>query len=42
MSKKEVIHLYKKIIDDLKSLIEKGEYKKGDLLPSENELCKKN
>lgn len=41
MSKKEVIHLYKKIIDDLKHLIEKGEYKKGDLLPSENELCKK-
>lgn len=41
MSKKEIIHLYKKIIDDLKSLIEKGEYKKGDLLPSENELCKK-
>jgi len=41
MSKREVIHLYKKIIDDLKSLIEKGEYKKGDMLPSENELCKK-
>jgi DNA-binding GntR family transcriptional regulator len=41
MSKKEVIHLYKKIIDDLKHLIEKGEYKKGDLLPSENDLCKK-
>lgn len=41
MSKKEVIHLYKKIIDDLRSLIEKGEYKVGDLLPSENDLCKK-
>lgn len=41
MSKREVIHLYKKVIDDLKSLIEKGVYKKGDLLPSENDLCKK-
>ncbi|TSJ43771.1 GntR family transcriptional regulator [Mucilaginibacter corticis] len=40
MSKKEVVHLYKKVIEDLKSLIEKGEYKKGDLLPSENDLCK--
>jgi DNA-binding GntR family transcriptional regulator len=40
MSKKEVIHLYKKVIEDLRSLIEKGEYKKGDLLPSENELCR--
>jgi len=40
MSKKEVVHLYKKVIEDLKSLIEKGDYKKGDLLPSENDLCK--
>lgn len=40
MSKKEVVHLYKKVIEDLKSLIEKGEYKKGDLLPSENDLCR--
>ena len=32
--------LYKKVYDDLKSLIDAGEYKKGALLPSENELCK--
>jgi DNA-binding GntR family transcriptional regulator len=40
MSKKEVVHLYKKVIEDLRFLIEKGDYKKGDLLPSENDLCK--
>lgn len=40
MSKKEVIHLYKKVFEDLRVLIEKGDYKKGDLLPSENDLCK--
>ncbi|MES2809577.1 MAG: GntR family transcriptional regulator [Bacteroidota bacterium] len=40
MSKKEVIHLYKKVIEDLKLQIEKGDFKKGDLLPSENDLCK--
>jgi DNA-binding GntR family transcriptional regulator len=40
MSKKEIIHLYKKVIEDLKFSIEKGDYKKGDLLPSENDLCK--
>ncbi|GAB3927501.1 GntR family transcriptional regulator [Mucilaginibacter myungsuensis] len=40
MAKKEVTHLYKKIFDDLKALIEEGRYKKGDLLPSENELCR--
>jgi DNA-binding GntR family transcriptional regulator len=39
MSKKQVTHLYKKVIDDLKILIEKGDYKKGDYLPSENDLC---
>jgi DNA-binding GntR family transcriptional regulator len=32
--------LYKKLIDDLKELIDNGTYQKGDLLPSENELCK--
>ncbi|RVU02053.1 GntR family transcriptional regulator [Mucilaginibacter limnophilus] len=32
--------LYKKLIADLKQLIDKGTYKKGDLLPSENDLCK--
>lgn len=36
---KDNIPLYKKVIDDLKSQIDKGEYKKGDLLPSENDLC---
>ncbi len=40
MVKKETTHLYKKVIDDLKTLIDKGTYKKGELLPSENELCK--
>lgn len=40
MMKKETIPLYKKVIDDLKTLIEKGAYKKGELLPSENDLCK--
>ncbi|RYY34668.1 MAG: GntR family transcriptional regulator [Sphingobacteriaceae bacterium] len=32
--------LYKKLIEDLRELIDKGTYKKGDLLPSEHELCK--
>lgn len=40
MSKKENPPLYQKVIDDLKTLIEKGAYKKGELLPSENDLCK--
>lgn len=40
MSKKETTYLYKKVIEDLKILIEKGEYKKGDLLPSENDLSR--
>lgn len=40
MSKKETAPLYKKVIDDLRTLIEKGAYKKGELLPSENDLCK--
>lgn len=40
MSKKETAPLYKKVIDDLKTQIEKGAYKKGELLPSENDLCK--
>lgn len=40
MNKKEITPLYQKVIDDLKALIDKGEYKKGDLLPSENDLCK--
>jgi len=32
--------LYKKVIDDLRTQIEKGVYQKGELLPSENDLCK--
>ncbi len=36
----EEVPLYKKLIEDLKKLIEEGKFKKGDLLPSENELCK--
>jgi DNA-binding GntR family transcriptional regulator len=40
MNKKETAPLYKKVIDDLKTLIDKGTYKKGELLPSENDLCK--
>ncbi|WP_285055942.1 GntR family transcriptional regulator [Pedobacter ginsengisoli] len=40
MNKKEMIPLYQKVIDDLKISIDKGNYKKGDLLPSENDLCK--
>lgn len=40
MNRKETTPLYQKIIDDLKLSIEKGQYKKGDLLPSENDLCK--
>lgn len=40
MIKKETIPLYKKVIDDLKKSIDDAIYKKGDLLPSENDLCK--
>src|ERR1700754_3991658 len=40
MTKKEIIHLYKKVIEDLKGAIENGDYQTGDLLPSENDLCK--
>lgn len=40
MIRKETIPLYKKVIDDLKKSIDDATYKKGDLLPSENDLCK--
>ncbi|WP_276088620.1 GntR family transcriptional regulator [Pedobacter sp. JY14-1] len=40
MNRKETTPLYRKITDDLKTAIEKGSYSKGDLLPSENDLCK--
>lgn len=40
MIQKETTPLYKKVIDDLKKSIDDANYKKGDLLPSENDLCK--
>lgn len=40
MLKKETLPIYKKVIVDLKTAIDNESYKKGDLLPSENELCK--
>ena len=40
MIRKETIPLYKKVIDDLKKSIDEANYKKGDLLPSENDFCK--
>ncbi|MBC7565694.1 MAG: GntR family transcriptional regulator [Pedobacter sp.] len=40
MIRKETTPLYKKVIDDLKMSIDDSKYKKGDLLPSENDLCK--
>ncbi len=40
MRKKESIPLYKKLIEDLRKAIDIGEYKQGELLPSENDLCK--
>lgn len=40
MQKEETVPLYKKLIEDLKKSIAEGKFKKGDLLPSENDLCK--
>lgn len=40
MLKRKTPPLYKKLIDDLKAFIDDGKYKKGELLPSENELSK--
>lgn len=40
MQKEDTTPLYKKLIEDLKRLIEEGKLKEGDLLPSENELSK--
>jgi DNA-binding GntR family transcriptional regulator len=40
MRSDDSIPLYKKLFDDLKNQIDNGVFKKGDLLPSENELCK--
>lgn len=41
MSRREVPQ-YRKLYEQLRQLIEAGVYKKGDLLPSENELCAAN
>lgn len=40
MRQEETTPLYKKLIEDLRKLIDDGKYKKGELLPSENDLCK--
>lgn len=40
MQKTDSTPLYRKLLEDLKKLIENGKYKQGELLPSENELCK--
>lgn len=40
MKKKETTPLYRKLIEDLRKSINDGEYKIGELLPSENDLCK--
>lgn len=40
MHKGETMPLYKKLIEDLKKFIDDGKYKQGELLPSENDLCK--
>ncbi len=40
MRRKDTTPLYKKLIDDLRKAIDDGKYKKGELLPSENDLCK--
>ncbi|GGC15179.1 GntR family transcriptional regulator [Parapedobacter defluvii] len=40
MAKELNTPIYKILISDLKKQIDDGHYKKGDLLPSENELCK--
>lgn len=40
MSKADSTPLYKILIDDLKTAIDGGKFKKDELLPSENDLCK--
>lgn len=40
MEKTITVPIYKKVQEELKSKIDSGGYKKGDLIPSENELCK--
>jgi len=40
MRKDKTTPLYKKLIDDLRKSIDAGTYEKGELLPSENDLCR--
>ncbi|MEO8405628.1 MAG: GntR family transcriptional regulator [Chitinophagaceae bacterium] len=40
MKKGNTVAIYKRLIEDLKKLIDDGKYLKGELLPSENDLCK--
>lgn len=40
MKKRATTPLYQKLIDDLKKAIDGEKYRIGDLLPSENDLCK--
>lgn len=40
MKKEDTVPLYKKLLEDLKKAIDDGRYKTGELLPSENDLCK--
>lgn len=40
MNKPQVTPLYRKVIEELKSALDSGQYKIGDMLPSENDLCK--
>jgi len=40
MKNSESIPIYKRLIEDLKKLIDDGKYVKGQLIPSENDLCK--
>lgn len=40
MNNSTTIPVYKRLLEDIKVQIHNGEYQIGDLLPSENELCK--
>lgn len=40
MHSKAALPIYKQLINDLRKQIDEGKYKSGDLLPSENDLCR--
>lgn len=40
MRSKAALPIYKQMINDLRKLIDEGKYQNGDLLPSENDLCR--